>query len=89
MGKKYLLIEGKQVEVSDDIVPVMKSEMLCFGQVVEYQIGNEKRIGKITGARDGKILISKVANKSRAGYQFSMTDVDAVNKAEIVRRLEI
>jgi hypothetical protein len=89
MGQKYILVDGKQVAISDNVLPVQKSDMICFGQVVTYRVGAETRIGKITGARDNKIIISKVAKKSRVGYQFSMTDTDTIESSNIINRLVI
>jgi len=94
MGKKFIIKDGKQTEISDEsaLAEVMRkansTTPISFGQVVEYTVGEEKRIGKITGAdKEGNIKIAKVSNHSRAGFQFSCTESDIVPKENIVRRL--
>lgn len=94
MGKKFILKDGKQVEISDEsaLAEVMRkansTTPLSFGQVVEYKVGEEKRIGKITGAdKEGNIKIAKMSNHSRAGFQFSSTESDIVPKNDIIRRI--
>jgi len=88
MGRKFLLIDGKQVEVPDGMLPVPTTELICFGQVVEYKTDSGNRIGKITGAtRDGLIIISRPERITKSGLQFSMTEVDKINKTDIIRKV--
>jgi hypothetical protein len=84
MGKKYIIIDGKQVEVSDEKLasispPSQINPHITMGQVVKYVAGGKDEIGKISSAtRDGKIVIAKVCNITKAGFQFSSMDTNIV-----------
>lgn len=112
MGKKYLIINGKQVDL-DANEPLLKkklgesvlsaimdnlaknegkgNEEIGFGAIIEYSIDSAKRLGKVTGynKNNKKLVVSKVASQSKAGFSFSSTETDEVALKDVIRRVNL
>ena len=93
MGKRYIIKDGKQIEVDGTALEgllskVSQEPLIAFGQVVRYKVQGAAAIGKITGMdKSGNILIAKAVNQTKAGFQFSSMDCDHVKKEDIVEKV--
>jgi hypothetical protein len=93
MGKKFLLQNGKEVEISEEEFqkrfPKAQKPTYYLGCVIEYSLNGHKLIGKITGKdHSGSLLIAKLQDICKSGYQFASNDYDKIQPDAILRKLE-
>jgi hypothetical protein len=83
---------GKEVAISEEefqkMFPKVQKPVYFLSCVIEYSLDGRKLIGKITGKDlKGNLLIAKLHDICKSGYQFASNDYDRIQPEAILRKI--